>query len=166
MPHGGSPKLNVRPLQCLQEQKPRLAIPLLRELVSIDAKNLNAQANLGVLLFFENKYPEAIPHLRAALKMQPDLSKIQALLGIAEKRTGDAAAAQNDLVTSMPNLVDQKIRIQAGLELIELYQASGQLNKAQSIAAGLEEADPQNAQVLFVNHQIARQIMDQTLLGL
>src|ERR1051326_1550623 len=37
----------------LQEQKPELAIPLLREVVSLDPKNINAQANLGVLLFFQ-----------------------------------------------------------------------------------------------------------------
>src|SRR6185369_771860 len=37
----------------LQEQKPQLAIPLLREILSLDPKNLNAQANLGVLVFFQ-----------------------------------------------------------------------------------------------------------------
>jgi tetratricopeptide (TPR) repeat protein len=160
------PELERRTQQYLQEQKPQLAIQLLREIILIDTTNLNAQANLGVLLFFDNKHAEAIPHLRAALKLQPDLSRIQALLGIAEKRTGDTAAAQNDLAGSFEKLSDAKIRIQAGLELIELYQAAGQLNKAQSIVARLEESDPQNPQVLFVNHQIARQIMDHTLLSL
>src|SRR5690349_11000956 len=143
------PELESRTRQYLQEQKPQLAIPLLREIIPIDATNVNAQANLGVLLFFENKYTDAIPHLRAALTLQPDLSKIQALLGIAEKRTGGATAAQNDLAGSLANLTDRKIYLQAGLELIELYQAAGELNKAQSIAAKLEESDPQNPQVLF-----------------
>jgi len=163
---GKIPELERRIQQHLQEQKPELAIPLLREIVSIDATNSNAQANLGVLLYFGNHYGDAIPHLRAALALQPDLSKIQALLGLAEKRTGDAAGAQKDLAASFAGLVDQKIRLQAGLELIDIDQATGQLSAAQSIAAALEESDPQNPQVLFVNHQLARQMMDQTLLSL
>ena len=35
--------------KALQEQKPQVAIPLLREIVTFDPKNLNGQANLGVL---------------------------------------------------------------------------------------------------------------------
>src|SRR5512139_890151 len=66
----------------LQEQKPQLAIPLLRDIVSLDPKNLNAQGNLGVLLFFEGSYAEAIPHMRAAIELQPELWRIVALLGI------------------------------------------------------------------------------------
>jgi hypothetical protein len=57
----------------LQQQKPQLAIPVLREIVSLDSKYVNAQANLGVLLFFHTNYSEAIPHMRAALQLRPDL---------------------------------------------------------------------------------------------
>src|SRR5947209_4677840 len=81
----------------LQEQKPQLAIPVLREIVSLDSRNVNGQANLGVLLFFQAEYAEAIPHMRAALQLQPDLWRVQALLGIAEKRTGNPKESQNDL---------------------------------------------------------------------
>ena len=132
----------------LQEQKPQLAIPVLMEIVTLDPKNLNAQANLGVLLFFQAKYGEAIPHLRAALQSQPDLWRIQALLGIAEKRTGDPVAARNDLDRAFPNLDDLKIQIDAGLELIELHTSASQFEKALSVSAKLqdpgaaESADP------------------------
>src|ERR671936_402050 len=94
----------------LQEQKPELAIPVLRQIVSLDSKNVNAQANLGVLLFFQVKYPEAIGHMRAALAIQPDLWRVQALLGIAEKRTGDTVAATNDLERAFSNLDERKLQ--------------------------------------------------------
>jgi tetratricopeptide (TPR) repeat protein len=148
----------------LQDQKPQLAIPLLREIASLDPKNLNAQGNLGVLLFFQGSYPEAIPLMRAALQMQPGLWRIEALLGIAEKRMGNAKAAQNDLERAFSNLGDKKIQIEAGLELVELYTASAQLEKAQTVAAKLEELAPQNPQILLVAYQISRQMMDQSLL--
>ena len=150
----------------LQEQKPQLAIPVLREIVSLDPKNVNAQANLGVLLFFQGDYAEAIPHMRAALQLQPGLWRIQALLGIAEKRTGNPKEAQNASGARLSNLDDQKIQIQAGLELIELYAAAAQFEKALTVAAKLEELAPQNPQILLVTYQISRQMMDQSLLSM
>jgi tetratricopeptide (TPR) repeat protein len=149
----------------LQEQKPQLAIPVLREIASLDPNNVNAQANLGVLLFFQSKYAEAIPHMRAALQSKPDLWRVQALLGIAAKRTGDPKDAQSDLERAFSSLDDKKIQIEAGLELIELHVASAQLDKALSVAAKLQELAPQNSQILFVAYQIARQMMDQSLLS-
>ena len=88
----------------LQEQKPQLAVPVLREILSLDPKNLNAQANLGVLLFFGGNYAEAIPHMRAALQLQSYLWRIEALLGIAERRTGNPAEAQKDLERAFSDL--------------------------------------------------------------
>jgi tetratricopeptide (TPR) repeat protein len=150
----------------LQEQKPLLAIPVLREIISLDPKNVNAQANLGVLLFFQANYAEAIPHMSAALQLQPDLWKIEALLGIAEKRTGDPRAAQDHLERAFSNLDDTKIQIEAGLDLIQLDSASARLDKALSVAAKLQELAPQDPQILFAAHQISRQMMNQTLLGM
>ncbi len=148
----------------LQEQKPQLAISALREIVSLDPKNLNGQGNLGVLLFFQGEYAEAAGHLRAALEMDPSLSRIEALLGIAEKRTGHAQEAQQHLEHAFSALDDKKIRLQAGLELIELYSAATRFDKALSVAGKLQETDPQNPQILLITYQLSRQLMDQTLL--
>lgn len=158
--------LEQRAQQYLQDQKPRLAIPVLREIVSLDPGNLNARGNLGVLLFFQGDYAGAIPHMRAALQLKPDLWRIAALLGIAEKRTGDAKQAQNDLERAFPNLDDKKIQAQAGLELIEIYSASAQLAKALFVVSRLEELVPENPQIPFISYQISRQMMDQSLLNM
>ena len=117
------------------------------------------------MLFFQGNYAEAIPHMRAALVGKPDLWRIEALLGIAEKRTGNTRDAQNDFERAFPNLDDKKIQIQAGLELVELHSASAQFDKALSIAAKLEELAPQNPQILLVVYEISRQMMNQTLLS-
>src|SRR6202451_914614 len=65
----------------LDEKQPALAIPELQAAVAIDPENVDAQANLGVLLFFQGKPADSIPHLRAALAAgtedrQPGMAKI------------------------------------------------------------------------------------------
>jgi len=150
----------------LQQQKPQLAIPLLRQIVSLDPKNLNAQANLGVLMYFQGDFAGAIPELRAALQIQPNLSRIRGLLGIAEKRTGDMSTAQSDLEQAIPTIDDPKFMKQVGLELIEVDVAASQFSKALAETAKLEEVSPQDPQILFVAYEIASQMKDQTLLSM
>src|SRR5579863_7507066 len=69
--------------QYLKQQRPDLAIPELQKLVELDPGNVEARGNLGVLLFFRGDYKAAVPHLREAVRLQPDLWKVQALLGMA-----------------------------------------------------------------------------------
>src|SRR5712664_4009441 len=88
----------------LKANKPELAIPELRAIVALDPTDVDALANLGVLLFFKGDYADATPQLRAAVKLRPDLWKIQALLGMSEKRTGDAASARATLEKTFPKL--------------------------------------------------------------
>lgn len=150
----------------LRQQRPQLAIPVLRQIISLDTNNLNAHANLGVLLFFQGNYSEAMPEMRTALQLEPSLWKIEALLGVAEKRTGDPNAAQNHLEEAFPHLDDKKIQKQAGLQLIELDSAVGRLEKATVISEQLENLVPQDPQILFAAYEISAQMMMQTLLNM
>src|SRR6202166_4040658 len=95
----------------LRENRPDLALPEFKAIIALEPNNVDARGNLGVLLSFQGAYAEAIPQLRAALKLQPGIWKIQALLGMAEKRTGDSNAARNNLEKAFPNLKEKKIRI-------------------------------------------------------
>lgn len=152
--------------KALQEQKPEIAIPVLREIISLDPKNLNAQGNLGVLLFFQSSYAEAVPPMRAALQLKPDLWRIEGLLGIAEKRTGAPREAQNDLERAFSNLDDKNFRIEVGLELIELDSASAQFDKALAAVTKVEELAPDNPKILFVAFEISQQMAYQSLLNI
>jgi len=157
--------LELQAGQYLREGKPNLAIPLFRRIIELDPRNVDAQANLGVLLFFQGDYPEAITRIRAALQLEPKLWKVQALLGIAEKRTGDFVAARSDLEQSLSNLEDAKIRKEAGLELVEIVSASGELDRAATIIAMLEETAPTDPQILLAAYQISSQTAERTLLS-
>ncbi len=155
-----------RAQQYLAEKKPELAIPELRAVVQLNPSNVDAHANLGVLLYFQAKYAEAVPELRAAVQAQPGLAKIQALLGTSEKRSGDLVAAQQDLAASFPLLEDKKIRVDTGLQLVEAEQALGMLDKAAAVIATLRDLAPDNPQILAASYQIYAQAMNESLLGL
>src|SRR5260370_26882415 len=124
--------------QFLQSNKPELAAGEFAALLKLDPNNIDASGNFGVLLFFQGEYKRATPELRAALKARPTLWKIQALLGMSEKRVGDIAGARGDLETSFPKLEEEKLRIEVGMELIEIYYQAGELAKTAGAAGVLK----------------------------
>ena len=150
----------------LREKRPDLAAPEFKAIVELEPDNVDARANLGVLLFFQGKYPDAIPQLREALKLNSDLPKIRALLGIAEKQTGDMAAARKDLDAAFPNVQDQKIRVQTGMELVEVDSAMGDLGKAAEIVNSLRQLEPTDEAILYTSYRIYSDLAEQSLLSL
>ncbi len=128
----------------LDQKQPALAIPEFQAAVAIDPENVDAQANLGVLLFFQGKAADSIPHFRAALaavkeERSPGLAKIQGLLGMAESRTLDFADARKDMEAAFPALQDPRFQVQLGLELVGLDTESGDLDKAACRARAVAE---------------------------
>jgi tetratricopeptide (TPR) repeat protein len=152
--------------QYLNQHRPDLAIPEFQALVSLEPRNLDAQANLGVLLFFQGDYVKAEPHLRAALDLQPNLAKIQALLGMAEKRTGDIANARTHLETSFAAVDEPKLKVQVGMELVELYTATQDLPKASSAVNAMRQADPANPAVLYAAYRVYSDLAGEAMLSL
>jgi tetratricopeptide (TPR) repeat protein len=150
----------------LREHRPDLAIPEFRAIVTLDPKNVDGLGNLGVLLFFQGEYADAISPLRAALKLQPALWKIQALLGMAEKRTGDYVSALAHLAKAFPKIPEEKIKIEAGMELIELYSGAGDLDKAATVVDRLGGLYPTNPQILYTSYRIHFDLAAQAMLSL
>ena len=150
----------------LKGNRPDLAAPEFRAIIALDPHNVDALGNLGVMLFFQGAYPDAIPQLQAALKLQPTLWKIQALLGIAEKRTGDVATARGDLEKAFPKLAEEKIRIETGTELIEIYSATGDLDKAAAVVSVLRGLDPTNETLIYTAYRIYSDLAAESLLSL
>jgi len=150
----------------LRENRPDLAVPEFKAIVALEPNNVDARGNLGVLLFFQGAYADAIPQLRAALKMQPSLWKIQALLGMAEKRTGDVRAATGDLEKAFPKLKEQKIRIDTGMELIDIYSKTGEMDKAAATVNALRELDPTNVEIIYTAYRLYSDLADESRLSL
>jgi Tfp pilus assembly protein PilF len=173
----------------LDAKQPALAIPEFQAALAIDPGNVDAQANLGVLLFFQGRAADSIPHFRAALaagnekeeERQPGLAKIQALLGMAESRTLDFADARKDMEAAFPVLAlsssalsspalsspqDQRFQVQLGLELVGLDTESGDLDKAAAVIAQLRKAAPDNAEVLYAAYRTYSDLAGESMLAL
>jgi Tfp pilus assembly protein PilF len=155
----------------LDQKQPALAIPEFEAAVAIDPTSVDAQANLGVLLFFQGKAAESIPHFRAALAVnkderQPGLAKIQGLLGMAESRMQDFASARKDMETAFPAIQDQRFKLQLGLELVGLDTESGDLEQAAAVIAELRKADPENAEVLYAAYRTYTDLAGESMLAL
>jgi tetratricopeptide (TPR) repeat protein len=152
--------------QYLQEKKPELAIPELQGLVALDPNNADARGNLGVLLFFKGDCAGATPQLRAATNLRTGLWRVEVLLSICEKRQGDIAAARIDLENTFPHLDDDKLRLEAGMELIEIYSGAGDLDKAAGVVTVLREHDPTNLDVLYAAYRIYMDLAGESMLSL
>ena len=150
----------------LKANKPNLAAREFGAILDLDPNNVDARGNLGVTLFFHGDYDKAVGHLRGALQRQPTLWKIQALLGMCEKRLGQIASAQSDLEKSFPQLQDPKLRIQTGIELIEIYYAAGNLDRAASIVSTLRQLDPADTNILYTAHRIYSDLAGESMLGI
>ncbi len=165
----------------LDAKQPALAIPEFEAAVAIDPENVDAQANLGVLLYFQGKAADSIPHFRAALAGrkedgQPGLAKIQGLLGMAESRTLDFLDARKDMEAALTALAlpssqgqrleDQRFQVQLGLELVGLDTESGDLDKAAAVFAQLRKVDPTNAELLYAAYRTYSDLAGESMLAL
>jgi tetratricopeptide (TPR) repeat protein len=150
----------------LAQQRPDLAIPEFQSIVALDPDNVDAQGNLGVLLFFSGDSAGALPHLRSAVKAQPGLSKIQALLGLAEGRLNDASSSRADLEAAFPHLTDEKFQLEVGKALIDNYTAAGDLEKAAATLSALLASRPTDASLLYVSYRIYSDLAARSMLTL
>jgi len=148
----------------LKNNRPDLAIQEYQAILRDNPQNVDARGNLGVLLFFQGDFAKACPELSAAVRQQPGLWKLQALLGMCDRRAGRIAEARSNLEQSFPQLQENKLRVQAGMELIELYFASGDLDKAAGIVNTLRQLDPTNTEILYTAQRIYTSLADESML--
>ncbi|MBV9265035.1 MAG: tetratricopeptide repeat protein [Acidobacteriaceae bacterium] len=151
--------------QYLNDNKPDLAVQEFRAIVALSPNDVEARGNLGVLLFFQGNYKDAAQELRAALHQQPALWKLEALLGMSERRIGQTAQAQTDLEKAFPQLREEKIRVQTGMELIEMYYGAGALDKAAAVVTTLRQLRPTDIDVLYTAHRIYSDLADESMLS-
>jgi cytochrome c-type biogenesis protein CcmH/NrfG len=149
----------------LAQQRPDQAIPELEKVVVLDPKNLDARVNLGVLLFFAGNYQGAVPQLRAALDIAPDLWKQRALLGLAEGQLHEKGS-RSDLEAAFPHLTEEKFQREVGQALIDQDTAAGDLDKAAIVVSALLQTRPMDAGLLYLSYRLYSDLAGRSMLTL
>ena len=150
----------------LREKRPDLAIPQLEDVVRLDPNNVEAQANLGVLLYFRGQYAPAVTALGTALRLHPGLTRIQALLGMSQDRTGDLTSAQKNLEASFSGLKDPHIKMRVGLALVHVYRVRGHLEKAAQVISVLRQQSPENPELIYIAYRLYSDLTGESMLSL
>ncbi len=164
---GVSPQEHARRAnEFLKANQPAKAIPEFAALVAAAPDNVDAQANLGVLLYFQARYPDAVDHLRKAVQLKPDLPKIQALLGLCEYQLGQLEPARADMAASFGNLPDPKFRKEVGLTLVEVETAQQDLGAAALTIGKLLDQSPTDPEILFAAYRVHSDLAGEALLSL
>jgi tetratricopeptide (TPR) repeat protein len=140
--------------------RPDLVMREYESILSEDPNNVQAQANLGVLLFFANRCADAKEHLSRALAIKPGMDKIPALLGVCEKREGRLQEAQRNLESSLASTKDVKIRVLAEQNLVDIYYEQGDLQQASRMTEDLLKNDPKNPDVIYMVYRIHSDIAE------
>lgn len=150
----------------LRSNRPDLAIVEFKEILAFEPDNIVALGDLGTLLYFRGDFEEAAKNLRAVVKSQPTLWKTVTLLGMCEKRLGNLPAARISLERAFPQLTEEKLRVQAGMELTELYYASRDLDRAANVLSILRTLRPDDPAILYTAHRIYSEQADEATLDI
>jgi Tfp pilus assembly protein PilF len=159
-------QLKAQVQQDLRARQPELAIVNLREIVKLDPSNAEAHANLGVLLYFQKDYKAAVPELRTALKARPEAVKIEALLGLAEDRTGETDAARREMEHAFSRIDEENVQSEVGLALAASYLRGGEPDKAAVTLSELLRRQPTNRAALYRAYRVYADLADRALLTL
>ncbi|MEO6801793.1 MAG: tetratricopeptide repeat protein [Granulicella sp.] len=150
----------------LKAKQPEKAIPEFAALVAAEPDNVDAQANLGVLLYFQGRYAEAVGPLRKAVSLSPGIAKIQGLLGLCEYQLAQLEAARVDLAAALPGISDAKFRKETGLTLVEIETALRDLPGAATTISVLQESAPTDPEILYAAYRIHSDLAGEALLSL
>jgi len=146
----------------LRANNPATAEAEFRDALAIDPRNAEANSNLGVLEYGRGDYPHACENFRKAFTVQPSLIKAEALLGLCERRIGEPAAAKH-LENSFAELQDAKLRTQVGIELVGIYYASGETERAVAVTQKLVDLNPEDPNLLYAAQRLYNELADATL---
>jgi tetratricopeptide (TPR) repeat protein len=146
----------------LRSKDPDSAAQEFDVVLTLDPKNAEAYANLGVIAYSRNDYRNASQNFRKALTIDPSLTKTQALLGISQNRLGDPSARAM-LEKSFSTLKDKQLRLQIGMELAALYDQQGDPGGTAAVMRSLVDLDPDNVNVLFMAQRVYSELANDTL---
>lgn len=132
-----------------REQRLDIAADGYRELAELSPDTAEVHAKLGLIEYLRGRFGEAVPALRAALKLKPGLPNVNTLLSISLAELGQFAEALPGLEEGFENPADSDLRRLIGLELQRSYSALGRQHDASRTMGKLSELYPDDPEILY-----------------
>jgi tetratricopeptide (TPR) repeat protein len=124
-----------------------------REILRLDPRSASAHANLGAIAFTGKDYARASEEFHSALNLQPNLWNAKAFLGMSELRLGHRDSARRLLEESLTHLQDDHVKSEAGIDLVDLYYESSDLDRAVDVLRLLLRIQPPSAAVTYTAYR-------------
>jgi tetratricopeptide (TPR) repeat protein len=144
----------ARAQEALKANQLDVAAQEFEEILRLDPHNAEARASLGAIAFNQSNFPQAVKEFQESLKLKPELWNAQAFLGMSEMRVGKLEEAKTHLEKALPHLQQEKLRTQAGSDLITIYYMTGNLEEAAAVAKVLESLEPNNPDTLYTAYRV------------
>lgn len=133
-----------------------------RAAAQLTPSSFEAHAGVGTLEWMRGDCGAAIPELRSAIALRPAETRIEGILGVCEKRSGDASA-ETHLRQAFAQQQDARMRLEFGVELGDLYDQRGDIDHALPIVRELVSLAPENPDILFFAQHLYQQMADETM---
>jgi len=110
----------------------------------LDPGTAEVHAKLGLIYFQQRKFTQAVPALRQALKLRPNLPNAGVLLAMSLSELGRFAEALPGLEKGFRQSADSALRRLAGLQLQRAYTGLQRDSKAVEVALELTRLYPED----------------------
>src|SRR5579875_1510436 len=125
-----------------------------RQLSRLEPSSPEVHVTLGVVLFREGKFSEAVLQLQRALQLKPNQPRVEPLLAMALSETGRYEEALAGLKQGFRQTADPELRRMCGLRLERALNSLGRSDQAVETAAAMDEAYPADPEVLYYSGKI------------
>ena len=106
-------------------------------------------ATLAIIYFKQRDYESAVPQIRTAQKLKPNLPNLDSLLGLSLSEQGHFAEALPRLEKGFKQTTDIEVRRMCGLQLLRAYSGLSRDSDAVETALGLNKLYPEDPEVLY-----------------
>ena len=135
--------------RALAEQRYADAEKAYEKLRQLEPGIAEVHANLGAIYFQEKKFEQAVPALRQALKLKPNLTKADILLAVSLSELGRYADALSGLEKGFRRSTDPATKRMCGLQLERAYTGLRRAREAVDLALELTRLYPDDPEVLY-----------------
>jgi tetratricopeptide (TPR) repeat protein len=119
------------------------------KLRDLSPQTAEVHAGLGLIYYQQRKFALAVPTLRQAMKLNPNLPRTDILLALCLSELGQYKEALPGLRKAFKQTADDPLRRLAGLQLTRAYTGLEQDDKAVEVALELTRVYPNDPEILY-----------------